>query len=115
MIYNNVRFDKIPTDTKTKELENSYEISFFLPGYSKENIEIAVKKDSIIVDAKSNHTPPEGYSLVNSGFSIEDKTLTTNLPEKINKDSISAKFVNGILVITMDKLAEQKKVITIND
>lgn len=118
MIYNDVRFDPryfSSTDTKTKELEKSYEISFILPGYSKENIEIAVKEDSIVVNAKSNYAAPEGYSLKNSGFSIKDKTLSAELPNKINRESISAKLANGILVVTMDKLAEQKKVITIND
>lgn len=118
MINNDVRFDLkslIPADTKTKELENSYEISFIMPGYSKENIEIAIKEDSIVVNAKSNYAAPEGYSLKNTGFSIKDKTLTAELPNKINRDSISAKLANGILVVTMDKLAEQKKVITIND
>lgn len=118
MIYNDVRLNPISfisTDTKTKELENSYEISFIMPGYSKENIEIAVKEDSIVVNAKSNYTAPEGYSLKNQGFSIKDKTLTAELPNKINRDSISAKLANGILIVTIDKLAEQKKTIKIND
>lgn len=118
MIYNNNIFNTPLTKTNyvfLKELDKSYEFNFILPGFSKENIEITLKDNLIIVNAKSNYITPKGYSLVKSDFGIKDCSLTTIIPDNANKDNITAKLNNGILTIAIEKQAELKKTITIGD
>ncbi|MBQ8570435.1 MAG: Hsp20/alpha crystallin family protein [Kiritimatiellae bacterium] len=115
MIYNDVRFDTGLTDIKEKELENSYEFNFSLPGFSKENIELTVQDNVLQVNAKSDYKAPEGYKLVKSDFAIKDCFFKANIPEKADREAISAKLNNGILTVSIAKKQIQKKVINIGD
>jgi HSP20 family protein len=113
--YNDVRFDTGLTDIKEKELENSYEFNLSLPGFSKENIELTVQDDALLINAKSNYKAPEGYKLIKSDFAIKDCFFKANIPEKADREAISAKLNNGILTVSIAKKQIQKKVINIGD
>jgi HSP20 family protein len=116
MTYNDLLTYPIESNfVQKKELENSYELSFSLPGFSKENIELTVQDDALLINAKSNYKAPEGYKLIKSDFAIKDCFFKANIPEKADREAISAKLNNGILTVSIAKKQIQKKVINIGD
>jgi HSP20 family protein len=116
MTYNDLLTYPIESNfVQKKELENSYELNFSLPGFSKENIELTVQDNVLQVNAKSDYKTPEGYKLVKSDFSIKNRFFTANIPEKADSEAISAKLNNGILTVSIAKKQNQKKLINIGD
>jgi len=65
-----------------------------LPGISKENIDVELTKDSLILTVKH---PERGF----------EKEI--QLPTEINKKPVEAKYNNGVLSITLQKRKQKKK------
>ena len=80
--------------------ENSYEMLLFAPGRIKEHFHLDVKGNQLTV----SYTPPEGFPRVEwilreysrGGF---ERTFTLN--EQIDATNISAKYVDGVLQVSM--------------
>ena len=79
--------------------EKEIYITAELPGIGKENIDVELTKDSLILTVKH----PE------RGFKKE-----IQLPSEINKKPIEAAYNNGVLSITLEKRKERKKGRSIN-
>ena len=80
-----------------------------MPGYSKDNININIENNilTLIAEAKeetSKKTETYYYMERNSG----KQTRTIKLPDNINNDNMSAKYMNGVLYITMSKKNQNK-------
>lgn len=91
------------------ENDNSFILSADLPGYSKDNININIENNilTLIAEAKeetSKKTETYYYMERNSG----KQTRTIKLPDNINNDNMSAKYMNGVLYITMSKKNQNK-------
>jgi|LakMenEpi03Aug12_release.lakeMendotaPanAssembly.Ray.scaffolds.fasta_scaffold725795_1 HSP20 family protein len=91
------------------ENDNSFILSADLPGYSKDNININIENNilTLIAEAKeetSKKTETYYYMERNSG----KQTRTVKLPDNINTDNMSAKYMNGVLYITMSKKNQNK-------
>lgn len=93
--------------TNTRESEKFYHIEIELPGLSKENINIDLKDNKLIVYGQrnlKNEIKEEDYYKVESIFGKFQRQFT--LPEEIDKENISASSENGILDIKIPKLEE---------
>jgi HSP20 family protein len=102
--YNNA--ERIPTNQKPQiqeknepfidviDSDKEIYITAEIPGIEKENINVELTKDSLILNVKH----PE------RGFNKE-----INLPAEINKKPVEAKYNNGVLSITLKKRKEKKK------
>jgi HSP20 family protein len=91
------------------ENDNSFILSADLPGYSKDNININIENNilTLIAEAKeetSKKTETYYYMERNNG----KQTRTVKLPDNINTDNMSAKYMNGVLYITMSKKNQNK-------
>ena len=91
------------------ENDNSFILSADLPGYSKDNININIENNilTLIAEAKeetSKKTETYYYMERNSG----KQTRTIKLPDNINNDNMSAKYMNGVLYITISKKNQNK-------
>ena len=96
--------------------DNSFEMLVFAPGRIKENFHIDVKGDQLTV----TYNPPEGFPRPNwilREYSRGGFVRTFTLNETIDKAAITAKYVDGVLQISLPIVAGQeteKKEIVIN-
>jgi len=94
------------------ETDDNFQIELAAPGLAKEDIKIDVEQDILKISAKKT-TEKEGkeekkYTLREFNISNFERTFT--LPETVDNQAISAKFENGILVLTLTKKEEAKPV-----
>jgi len=80
--------------------DNSYEMLVFAPGRIKENFQLNVKGNELIV----SYSPPEGFpqfDWVRREYSRGGFERTFTLDETIDAKNISAKYVDGVLQVTL--------------
>ena len=87
-----------------EEYDDHYEIDLFAAGYTKEEFNVSVKDDTLIIsvkkeDAEGNTETYFGRSTFKPG-NFERQFI---LNEKINKEGINAKYEEGVLKVTLPK------------
>ena len=90
--------------------ENSYEMLVFAPGRVKEHFKLEVKGKELVV----SYTPPEGFprpDWVRREYSRGGFERSFVLDNTIRSEAISAKYVDGVLHISLPVLEDsvQKK------
>ena len=90
------------------EDDNNYEVIVELAGVNKEDVKILAKEENTIKIIASKKKPDFG-SESNKKFVLQERNFgeterTLNFPKPINKESISAKWLNGELLITIPKV-----------
>lgn len=85
------------------ETENGYELSFALPGFTKENFSIDVEERNLVVTGERQREEREGvtYHSVGTGFGKFRKAYL--LPDNADVEGIKATFENGILTVNISK------------
>ena len=90
--------------------ENSFEIFLAVPGLDKNNIDISIKEDLLTVsdnsqrDHEENNNDEQRNIYASRGYNFNNFSKTFTLPKDIiDKESISAKYENGELIITLPK------------
>jgi HSP20 family protein len=89
----------------TRETETSYHIEVELPGVKKEDVDIKVDGNVLIISGERNvreEVKDEDYHKVESRYGLFSRSFT--LPEKVDTAKIEAGFENGILDISIPKL-----------
>ena len=106
--------------TDVKELENGYELSIDLPGYTKENVQLSLKKGYLTVSAettKNNDEKDENGKYIRRERYTGSMKRSFYVGERITDEDVKARFENGILVVNVpkedQKKVEEKKYITI--
>ncbi len=92
------------------EDEKSWHIEVSAPGFSKEEFSIGLENDTLTVSAthKAKEGQEKNYS--RREFRTGDFTRSFRLPkEKVNEESISAAYENGVLHIGIPKKQEEPK------
>src|SRR5450432_1076416 len=80
--------------------ENSYEMLLFAPGRIKEHFHLDVKGNELIV----SYTPPEGFARpdwILREYSRGGFERAFTLDESVDTANISAKYVDGVLQVSM--------------
>lgn len=83
---------------------NSYEMLVFAPGRIKEHFHLAVNGNELTV----SYTPPEGFprpEWVLREYSRGGFTRTFTLDESIDSKSITAKYADGVLQVSLPVVA----------
>ncbi len=89
--------------------ENSYEMLVFAPGRLKEHYKLDVKGNELIV----SYTPPEGFPKVEwtrREYSRGGFERTFTLDESIDTEKITAKYVDGVLQVTLPVIPGKESV-----
>ena len=97
--------------TNILETDNGFEIELAVPGINKEDINIRVEKDHLIVESNKTAEQTEGDE--NSKFRRREFSYSAfrksfYLNDKIDPNKISAKYENGVLNINLEKKDEAK-------
>ncbi len=90
--------------------KDTFIIEVDLPGVDKKDINISVEDDYLIVTAKKElkeNLSSEDYYLLESKYGKYYRAFY--LSDDINRDSIDAKFEDGRLIITLEKVESKKR------
>jgi HSP20 family protein len=96
--------------------DNSFELLVFAPGRIKEHFQLEVEGNELIV----SYTPPDGFprpEWVLREYSRGGFRRSFNLDESIDTQNISAKYVDGVLQVSLPTIPGKeasKKEIVIN-
>ena len=81
-----------------------YRLTADLPGFSKEDIELEVSEDSIVVHAKKSLAKEEkDKNYVRRERSAQTYYRRVPLPQKVRSDDAKASLNNGLLEVTLPK------------
>lgn len=85
-----------------------------VPGISKEDVKVTITDDNVLTikgekkREQKTEDNKEGYSYIRIERSFGEFCRSFMLPENVKKDSINAKFENGVLNITLEKIEPEK-------
>ena len=84
--------------------ETSFEMLVFAPGRIKENFSLGVKGNELTI----TYTPPEGFprpDWIMREYSRGGFVRSFTLDDSVNTKNISAKYVDGVLQVTLPIIA----------
>jgi HSP20 family protein len=86
------------------ETEKSYELKLVAPGIKKEDVKLTLDKNLLTIAYEHKEESTENTDkMLRSEYSIRSFKRTFTLNEKIDTSSISAKYADGILNISLAK------------
>ncbi len=93
-----------------KETEDNFEVEVAAPGFDKSDFNIELNNDILTIssDKTIDETETENNKVTRREFSYQSFTRSFTLPELVEDENISAKYENGILLITIPKKEEAK-------
>ena len=101
--------DKLTIPVEIKEKDNEYQVKAELPGVKKEDLDIDIDKNHIIINAKKEEDKEENTkSYRKSEFRYGEFSRSVYFPMDIDVEKTNAKLEHGILKITAPKLEAEK-------
>ncbi|HZY35195.1 MAG TPA: Hsp20/alpha crystallin family protein [Mucilaginibacter sp.] len=89
--------------------ETSYEVYVYALGYAKENIKISVQDDTLYISGTREVDEENLPNFSKQEYPIKSFERMLNLNGQVDTTAISAKQVDGVLVITLPKNPEAQK------
>jgi HSP20 family protein len=99
----------LPLANLAKHSNDTFTIEIDLPGVKKEDIELKVEDDYLTVTAirrYHNELNEDDYYLCESNFGVISRSFV--LSDNIDRDKIEAKFEDGRLYLTLEKVESKK-------
>jgi len=99
----------LPLSNLAKHSNDAFTIEVDLPGVKKEDVELKVEDDYLTVTAVrkfKNEVKEDDYYLCESDFGVISRSFI--LPDNIDRDKIQAKYEDGRLYLTLEKLESKK-------
>ena len=93
----------VPAVNITEE-DNSYKVTVAAPGMSKKDFNIDVEGNMLTISAEKEEEKEESDKKFNrKEYNYSSFSRSFTLPEEVAKEEISAKYDNGILMLTLPK------------
>ena len=99
----------LPFANLAQHTNDTFDIEIDLPGVKKEDIEIKLEDNYLTINAVrrfKNELNEEDYYLCESSFGLISRSFA--LGDDIDRDKIEAKYENGRLYITFEKIDSKK-------
>ena len=91
------------------ETKDDYRIELQAPGFSKADFSIKLENQILNISAEGSEAGEESeFTFVRHEFSRKAFTRSFRLSHRVDSSNISAKFENGILLVTIPKAEEEK-------
>ena len=96
-----------------RESETAYTMELAAPGIKKEYCRVNINEDgnlAIAIENKCEHkNEDKKHHYLRREFSYSNYEQNYTLPDNVERDKISAKVEDGILTVTMPKMAKEEK------
>lgn len=90
-----------------KENETKFEIELAAPGLRKENFNIEIDNNVLIISFEEKSDKEDSYEkYTRREFSFSSFRRSFTLPESVNSETINAFYENGILYVSLPKKEE---------
>ena len=100
--------------TNIIEDEKQYLVNIATPGVSKDKIKVSIDNSILTVSSENKEEKDEkGEGFTLKEFSYLNFSRSFNLPENVDVDGITSKYVDGVLNISIPKTVEVKAAKTI--
>jgi HSP20 family protein len=95
----------------TYETDDSYVMRFDVPGYSKDEIDIEVSGNTVIVSGERKEEQEEGSRRRGRSFAgrYDSFQQAFTLPEEVDPNRVAANYQNGVLEVSIPKGEESKR------
>jgi len=101
--------DNFSPSINTREGEFAYHVEVDLPGIKKEDVDIKVEDNTLIISGErkvKDEIKEENYYKIESSFGTFSRSFS--LPDEIDLENIHAESENGVLEVTLPKLESAK-------
>lgn len=88
------------------ENNGEYKVRVLLPGVTREDVDITYADGLLTLEGEKKETKAEGYELIRSELNSGKFSRSIRLSDKIAPSSIKAKYVDGVLELTMNTVPE---------
>lgn len=93
-----------------KNYDNNYLIEVQIPGFNKDNIEVYLKDDFLVIQGNiENENKQDNENTYRREFKKNSFVRTFQLPNNVNKDNIEANSEDGILYVKIPKEDNKKE------
>ncbi len=99
----NEKLPRVPAAARYYEEEQSVTVQVELPGVLKEDIDLKVEGNILLLEAKSNPPSYEGYRVLDAAFFPCIYYRKFEFGKNIASEGISAELKDGILTVTLPK------------
>lgn len=94
------KFNNPPANVR--ELDNSYELHLFAPGFEKNDFKIGLTDDVLSISVEQKETTNHNWK--RQEYTPRGFVRQFELNDKINKEAIGGKYENGVLILNLPKL-----------
>jgi HSP20 family protein len=94
-----------------KENEKEYVLEVVAPGFEKDSFSVHLDQDQLTISAERKQEAENTDKQIRNEYVYRSFKRSFTLDEKIDAESISAKYVNGILVLNLPKKGEVKQAV----
>ena len=102
---NEVTSNRLPR-TNVSETDDAFLFTLEMPGIAKENVEVSVEGDRLIVKGGSEETVEE-KGLIRREFHATRFERSFGLGNEVDPDGVNAKMLDGVLTVTLSKKKEK--------
>lgn len=88
------------------ETEEALNVVMEMPGVERKNVSIELEDDVLRIDGRIDFSKYEGLEPVYTEYNVGHYSRAFTLPEKIDRDAISAQLQDGVLALTLPKAKE---------
>jgi HSP20 family protein len=97
------------TPVNIRETENDYVLDVVAPGFQKEDFKINLDNNTLTISAdKKEETENRNEKFVRKEYKQKSFSRSFTIDENIDAETISAKYVNGVLTLNLAKKQEVK-------
>lgn len=97
-------FNEMPP-ANVEEFDDKYILSIYAPGFEKNDFNVRIKDDTLIIIGKvSDQESEDMHRWRRREFSTTDFERYFQLNEKVDRQAINAKYEDGLLTIELPKL-----------
>jgi len=90
------------------ETDHGFMVEAFMPGVTRDSVEISVEQGELIVIGRRDAAVPSGWKVLHRESSPLAYRLSLTLGDQVNTEKIEAELVDGVLKILLAKAEEAK-------
>jgi HSP20 family molecular chaperone IbpA len=94
--------------TDVYETEEALTLVMEMPGVDREAVEIELKEDVLRVEGKIDSSKYEGMEPVYTEYNVGHYARSFALSDRVDQEHISAQLEDGVLTLTLPKVAEAR-------
>jgi HSP20 family molecular chaperone IbpA len=85
------------------ETEEALTLMLEMPGVTKDNLNVQIENDVLRVEGNIDYSAYKGIEPVYTEYNVGHYARVFTLPNKINRDAITARVEDGVLTLTLPK------------